>query len=138
VVAVREALQLVRARRREAPLPDDLATKLEDQTIMTDDERRVYRDAFTTALATLTPGERNLLRQHYLHGATVDELGALYGVHRATPARWIAQVRETLMRRTRQHIGEALRLTGSELDSAMAKVADHLDYSLRHTLSNEH
>jgi RNA polymerase sigma-70 factor (ECF subfamily) len=138
VVALREALQLVRARRREAPLSDDLATKLEAQAIaITDAERRIYREAFTAALATLTARERNLLRQHYLHGATVDELGALYGVHRATPARWIAQVRETLMRRTRQHIGEALRLSGTELDSAMGKVAEHIDYSLRHTLSNE-
>ena len=138
VVAVREALQLVRARRREAPLPNDLATRLEvPMPAMTDDERRIYRDAFTVALATLTPRERNLLRQHYLHGATVDELGAFYGVHRATPARWIAQVRETLVRRTRQHLADVLRLTGTELDSAMGKVADHLDYSLRHTLSNE-
>ena len=138
VVAVREALQLVRARRREAPLPDELATKLEAPAAVLDAaERRVYREAFTAALATLTPRERNLLRQHYLHGATVDELGALYGVHRATPARWIAQVRETLMRRTRQHVGELLRLTGTELDSAMDKVAEQLDYSLRHTLSYE-
>ena len=138
VVAVREALQLVRARRREAPLPDDLATRLEAGTAaMTADEQRVYRDAFAAALATLTARERNLLRQHYLHGATVDELGALYGVHRATPARWIAQIRDTLLRRTRRHVGEALRLTGTELDSAMDKLASHLDYSLRHTLSNE-
>jgi len=137
VVAVREALQLIRARRREAPMPD-LALQLEaGAAAMTADEQRVYRDAFAAALTTLTPRERNLLRQHYLHGATIDELGALYNVHRATPARWIAQIRETLLRRTRRHVGEVLRLTGTELDSAMGKLASHLDYSLRHTLSNE-
>jgi RNA polymerase sigma-70 factor (ECF subfamily) len=105
---------------------------------MSAEERRVYRDAFTAALATLTPRERNLLRQHYLHGATVDELGALYNVHRATPARWIAQIRETLLHRTRELVGAALSLTGTELDGAMTKLAGELDYSLRHTLSNEH
>jgi len=138
IVALREALQLVRARRREAPIQPDLVRELEAGTAaMTADELRIYREAFAAALSTLAPRERNLLRQHYLHGATIDELGALYGVHRATPARWIAQIRETLLARTRRHVGEALRLTGTELDSAMGKLASHLDYSLRHTLSNE-
>src|SRR5205809_336497 len=80
------------------------------------EERRVYREAFAAALATLTARDRNLLRQMYLYGATVDELGVLYAVHRATAARWIAQIRDTLLRRTRGHIGDALRLTGDELD----------------------
>lgn len=143
VVAVREALQLVRRRRREVPLaadrPVDLGAALHVQPpSLTPHEQRIYREGFDGALATLTPRERNLLRQHYLHGATVAEVGALYSVHGATAARWIAQLRETLLRRTRRAIGEALRLTGTELDSAMAKAADHLDYSLRHTLSYEH
>jgi RNA polymerase sigma-70 factor (ECF subfamily) len=138
VIAVREALQLMRARRREAPLPDDLATRLEDPGIeLADADRRAYREAFTAALATLTPRDRNLLRQQYIYGASIDELGALYGVHRATVARWIAQIRDTLLRRTRDHIGEALRLSGADLDSAMARIGEHLDYSLRHTLSRE-
>jgi RNA polymerase sigma-70 factor, ECF subfamily len=138
VVAVREALQLMRARRRETPISDDLATKLEAQEpALASDERRVYREAFSAALATLSPRDRNLLRQQYIYGASIDELGALYGVHRATVARWIAQIRDTLLRRTRHHIGEALRLTGDDLDSAMGRIGDHVDYSLRHTLSAE-
>jgi RNA polymerase sigma-70 factor, ECF subfamily len=138
VVAVREALQLMRARRRETPISDDLATKLEaEEPALATEERRVYREAFTAALATLSPRDRNLLRQQYIYGATIDELGALYAVHRATVARWIAQIRDTLLRRTRQHISEALRLTGADLESAMGRIGDHLDYSLRHTLSAE-
>jgi RNA polymerase sigma-70 factor, ECF subfamily len=138
VVAVREALQLMRARRRETPISEDLATKLEaDEPQLSAGERLIYREAFTAALATLSPRDRNLLRQQYIYGANIDELGALYGVHRATVARWIAQIRDTLLRRTRHHIGEALRLTGDDLESAMGRIGDHLDYSLRHTLSAE-
>ena len=143
VVAVREGLQLVRARRREAPLssdPDDaLAERLDvaPSVTLTPDERRIVRDGFATALATLTPRERNLLRQHYLYGATIDELGVVYGVHRATAARWLARVRELVLRRTRRQVGEALGVTGVELDSVMGRIAGHLDYSLRHTLSLE-
>jgi len=139
VVALREALQLLRARRREAPMPEDLAAKLAiEPPALAGPERDVFRAAFASAFAALTARERNLLRQHYVHGATVDELGGFYRVHRATAARWIAQIRETLLVRTRRHVGDALRLTGTELDSAMAKAADHLDYSLRQTLSYEH
>ena len=117
---------------------DELATQLEDPALPLDEtERRVYREAFAAALATLTPRDRNLLRQQYIYGASIDQLGALYGVHRATVARWVAQIRDTLLRRTRHHIGEALRLTGDDLDSAMGRIGDHLDYSLRHTLSRE-
>jgi RNA polymerase sigma-70 factor, ECF subfamily len=138
VVAVREALQLMRARKRETPISDDLATKLAaEEPALPTEERRIYREAFTAALATLSPRDRNLLRQQYIYGANIDELGALYGVHRATVARWIAQIRDTLLRRTRHHIGEALRLTGDDLDSAMGRIGEHLDYSLRHTLSAE-
>lgn len=140
VIAVREALQIMRARKREAPLPetpDALAERIDASTQLAPDEQRVYREAFTVALATLTPRERNLLKQQYVYGATIDELGALYGVHRSTAARWIAQVRETLLRRTRRHIAEAMRLSGTDLDSAMGRIAGHVDYSLRHTLSRE-
>jgi len=143
VVAVREALQLLRARRRETPLDTDgaLATRLgadgPPTDALTTDERRIYRDAFTAALATLTPRERNLLRQQYLYGVTIDELATLYGVHRATVARWVARVRELVLRRTRRHVGDALSLAGDELDSVMGRIASHLDVSLRQTLSLE-
>ena len=138
VVAVREALQILRARRREAPISEDLAERIDDHgTHLPPDEQRAYREAFAAALATLTPRERNLLRQQYVYGATIDELGALYGVHRATAARWLAQIRDTVLRRTRGRIAEAMLLTGTDLESAMGKLAEHVDYSLRHTLSRE-
>ncbi|MBS1118404.1 MAG: putative DNA-binding regulatory protein [Deltaproteobacteria bacterium] len=143
VVAVREALQLLRARRRETPIVDGdhtLAARLDERApveTMTEAERLAYRDAFASALATLSPRERNLLRQQYLYGASVDELAALYGVHRATAARWVARIRELVLRRTRRQLGEVLRLSGDELDSVMGRLANHLDYSLRQTLSLE-
>lgn len=138
VIAVREALQILRARKREAPMPEVVPENLEEHSVaLTPEEQRVYREGFSVALATLTPRERNLLRQQFVYGATIDELGALYGVHRATAARWLAQIRETLLRRTRRHVADAMRLSGTDLDSAMGRIAGHLDYSLRHTLSRE-
>jgi len=141
VVAVREALQLMRQRRREAPLPDDhgLAERLAPVDPFPHDarERVVHREAFRAALASLTARDRNLLRQHYLHGATIDELGALHGVHRATAARWLAGLRDTLLERTRREIAATLGIEGDTLDSEMGRVAAHLDISLCETLSVE-
>lgn len=141
VVAVREALQILRQRRREAPMLDDhdLADRIDEAHAggASGKEAATYLDAFRAALATLTPRDRNLLRQHYLHGATVDELGALHGVHRSTAARWIADLREILLARTRRHIANALQLSGTELDSEMRRVAAQLEISLEHTLSFE-
>ncbi len=139
-MAVREALQIMRQRRREAPLPDDhdLADRLdESRASVGDRERATYAVAFRAALETLTARDRNLLRQHYLHGATIDELGALHGVHRATAARWIADIRELLLVRTRSHIAAALRLSGGELESEMQRVAANIEITLQHTLSFE-
>jgi RNA polymerase sigma-70 factor, ECF subfamily len=140
VVAVREALQLMRQRKREAPMPEDhdMAARIgSTDAALPQREREVHREAFRAALASLTVRDRNLLRQHYLHGATVDELGALHGVHRATAARWIADLRELLLQRTRQHVATALRLSGGELEDEMRRVAEHLEISLQHTLSME-
>lgn len=138
VVAVREALQILRARKREAPISEDLAERIDDRGArLSPAEQSAYGQAFASALATLTPRERNLIRQQYVYGATIDELGALYGVHRATAARWLAQIRDTLLRRTRGRIADAMLLTGTDLESAMGRLAEHVDYSLRHTLSRE-
>ncbi|MBL0218227.1 MAG: hypothetical protein IPQ07_30640 [Myxococcales bacterium] len=123
------------ARRRSAPTWPSASTTAARTSSPTSGART--GEAFDRALATLTPRERNLLKQQYVYGATIDELGALYGVHRATAARWLAQIRDTLMHRTRGHIAEAMRLTGTDLESAMGKLAEHVEFSLRHTLSRE-
>jgi len=140
VVAVREALQLLRQRRREVQISDgDLATcaLADDPALAFVDARyrAAFRTAFTAALASLTPRERNLLRQQYLLGLTIDDLAALYRAHRATVARWVARTRERVLKRTRRGVGDALGLAGDDLDSVMGLVGDNLDHSLRCTLS---
>lgn len=54
------------------------------------------RAAVEAGFASLTPRARNLLRQASYHGLGVDELGALYRVHRATAARWLQRARQDL------------------------------------------
>ena len=52
--------------------------------------------AMRAALAALPDQPRALLRYSVVDGWTVDRIGALYGVHRATAARRVAAAREEL------------------------------------------
>lgn len=94
-----------------------------------------FRAAFADALAALTARQRNLLRQHYLDELTVDQLGALYRVHRATAARWVAAAREALFDDTRRRMIEALGLAPTEYDSLLRLLHSQLDLSIQRHLA---
>ena len=90
VMAVREAIGLARQSRRETPTDDD--TLLHAFVTPADAElehvkaRYVeeFNQAFSAALRGLSVREQTLLRQHVIDGLTIDQLGVLYHVHRAT------------------------------------------------------
>ncbi|HEU5058650.1 MAG TPA: hypothetical protein VFU21_19085 [Kofleriaceae bacterium] len=96
-----------------------------------------FRAAFAAALAALTARQRNLLRQHYLDELTVDQLGALYRVHRATAARWVAAAREALFEDTRRRMIEALGLAPGDYDSLLRLLHSQLDLSIQRHLTPE-
>ncbi|WP_394828628.1 sigma-70 family RNA polymerase sigma factor [Pendulispora albinea] len=135
VVAVRTALNLVDRPERGLPMsdrswerfpaPDDLELAY---------FRTLYRAEFDRALrdaaARLTPRERLLLRQSFIDGWTIDDLGSHYHVHRATASRWLLQARERLVTMTRELLMERLRCSRSRLESALALVRSELHISL--------
>ena len=94
-----------------------------------------FRAAFSEALAALSPRERNLLRQHYLDELTVDQLGSLYRVHRATAARWVAAAREAAFDGTRARLVAAVGVAASDLDSIMRLLKSDLDVSIARWLA---
>src|SRR5439155_27001611 len=69
-------------------------------------------EALREAFASLDARERNLLRQHFVDRLSIDDLGPLYGVHRATVARWLERAREALEARTRKLLMERLDVGG--------------------------
>lgn len=95
--------------------------------------RAAFKTAFHEALAQLSPRQRNLLRYHS-QGLGIDEIGALYGSHRATAARWLAKARDELFRKTRTILTRALGGDRSEFDSVMRLIESHLDTSLQRVL----
>ncbi|WP_426755778.1 sigma-70 family RNA polymerase sigma factor [Myxococcus sp. Y35] len=96
--------------------------------------RAEFNACFSAALVALEPRQRNVLRLKYLDGLSIDQLGALYGVHRSTTARWVLGAQEALLGHTRRLLTERLRLTASQLDSVLRLISSQLDVSLSRLL----
>lgn len=89
-----------------------------------------FKSAFEEAAAALSAEERNLLRYSVAEGLTVDQIGALYSVHRATAARRVASAREALLAGTRARLMAHLRLSRAELESVMRLIESELHVSV--------
>jgi RNA polymerase sigma-70 factor, ECF subfamily len=138
VSALREA---VRAQRKERALDaDDLSDALADAAAdpALTYQRRLYQDefraAFASAISGLTVRERNLLRQSVLYGATADDLGALYSVHRATAARWASEARTRLAELTKRRMLERLQIQPADYDSILQLIHSQLHVSVERVL----
>jgi len=129
-IAVHEALKRARKARREVPAEvlDDLPMPEPAFAAM----RGAYGAEFTRALAgsfaTLTTQDRNLLRQYFLDGLTIDVLAGLYGIHRATAARRVAAARALLVERVRAALVRDLALSEAGVDEVIT--LSNLDQSL--------
>ncbi len=142
VMALRSALRLARGRRSDDLREDD--EQLLDTLRSNDDGpelayvKELYRpalvEAFQEALVSLSAREQNLLRQHFVDELTVDQLGALYGVHRATAARWTASAREALVKATRQNFIRRVRVSRRECDSIMRLLQSQLGFTIKRRL----
>jgi RNA polymerase sigma-70 factor (ECF subfamily) len=142
VVAVRTALNTIRGRRpRELDLDDRMVFEIGTSEVDAELRRLKGRfradfaDAFRGALSTLPARERNVLRQHYIDGLSMDRIAGVYRVHRITVVRWIQQARATLERETRARLAARLRLSRAEVDSVLRLIRSDLDVSLRTHLS---
>ncbi|WP_394829334.1 transcriptional regulator [Pendulispora albinea] len=140
---VRIVLQFVTRRPRDVPTEDALflagLASNEPSPEMAYLKARYgaeFKASFERAANVLTPRERNLLRHGILDGLTSDELGALFGVHRATAARWLASARERLSDELRRDLSARLEVPSAELDSLLRVMQSSLEITLRRYLVN--
>lgn len=140
ISAMREAIRLQRkARGHDADeLTEAFADAAADPALQY--QRQLYqaefRTAFEEAVSRLSVRDRNLLRQSILLGATIDDIGSVYQVHRATAARWIAAARERLVEATRQRMIELLKIAPEEYDSILTLIDSQLDVSVERVLAS--
>ncbi|PZR12336.1 MAG: transcriptional regulator [Archangium gephyra] len=139
-VALRLALNLRRDTGKETPHEDEAleAMPFQGRDLELDYVRSTHRADFTAAfadaLASLDAKDRNLLRLSIIDRLSVDQIGAIYGAHRATAARWVNAARDALLERTRKNLAERLKLTGSELQSLLGALQSNLEISLNRML----
>lgn len=137
VLAVREALAIKRGALRETPTEDKLLERALLQAADPELEyfKRLYRSEFANAIAEaisrLSAREQVLLRQSIVDRLTIDELAALYRVHRATAARWVVQAQRALSGQTQAILTDKLRLQPAELRSLLGFIRSGLHVSLR-------
>jgi RNA polymerase sigma-70 factor (ECF subfamily) len=94
-----------------------------------------FRAAFAEAVANLLPRERNLMRHAVIDGLGIDQIAAIYHVHRATAARQLRHARQALVDATRDRLRTALGVTASELESILRVLMSMADVTLRHVLA---
>lgn len=141
-VAVRLALNLKREVVREVADDEVLsAMPFTGRDLELDYVRAQHREDFVAALVealkALDQRQRNLLRLSYVDRLSIDQLGAMYGAHRATAARWLTDARNELLTGTRTRLAERLRLTQSDLSSLLEALRSNLEISLGPLLRDE-
>jgi RNA polymerase sigma-70 factor (ECF subfamily) len=143
VTAVRTCLDVVKRgaqRKREEPSGDRLAeaASVDDAELgfLKREYRAHFAQAFAAAARSLTSEQRNALRQHVVHHLTIDQIAALYKIHRSTAARRVARARAALIDATRREL--AARLGGvseEEVDSVMRLIESRLEVSVSRLFS---
>ena len=141
VIAMREALQIL---RKERPIPLDeqvVELPLETSNPELDHFRKVYlerfREALLGTLAELPRRDRNVLRQQYVYRMSIDQIGAIHRVHRVTASRWEVKARTALLAGTRRRLMRNLKVSASELESIMRVIQSQLDISLLRYLGDD-
>ena len=87
------------------------------------------------AIALLAPRDRLLLKYHYIDSLSIDRIGAIYDIHRATAARWVAAAREALAVQAQGLLSARLGVTASQLRSIARMVESQLDLSIQRLLT---
>lgn len=138
-MAVRMALNFKRDEKvqhahaeRDEDLLANLPDSAEDPELrhLRERYRKEFSEAFRTALDTLSPEERNMLRLHFAEGVPLDRIGKLYEAHKSTVSRWLARARETLLKEMRQVLAERLNLAHTDVDSLIRLAVRHFELSL--------
>ena len=140
ITATRVALDLARGRGREVPVEDDALERIvgagEDPELDYFKQRYAaeFRAAFAAAFAALGARERALLRHAFGRGLGIDAIGTIYGVHRATAARWVVAAHEDLVKGLRRTMIERLALGPEEYASILRLIESRIEVSFERLL----
>ena len=96
--------------------------------------RAAFRVAVERAIAELEDKDALVLRQHFVDGLSIDVLGGLHQVHRATAARWVAKAQAALLAKVRDRFMAEANVGDDECQSVLRLVESRMDVTLRRHL----
>jgi len=124
----------------EIPIADELVAMLPESgadpelELLKRQHLAHFKAAFAEAVGTLDASDRVVLRQHLVERLTIDQIGALYHLHRATAARRVVKAREALLVATRAALAARLGLSQDQLESVLALIASRMEASVERLL----
>lgn len=134
VVAVREAMAQLKRRGPELLNEEVALLSAPGHDPEFDLMRSRYGDAFRTAfvqaLRQLAPRDRDVLRGHLVERLSIDQIGSLHGVHRATAARWLVSIRQTLHQSTTDALTRLLDIDPEECASILRLIQSQLHVTI--------
>lgn len=92
--------------------------------------RAEFLESFDAAMGRLPNRDKVLLRYAFADRLTVDQIGAVFRVHRATAARWVAKARIRLVRETRSSLMTRLELSEREAASLVRAALSNVGTTL--------
>ncbi len=138
-VAGREALGSMRKKRPTDVIDDDdvLADAADDPELVAlkSQHGAAFKEAFQAAVRELGSRERGILRALVVDDRSVNEVAAVYGIHRVTASRWVSELRADLLKRTRNQLRDRLQLDPQSLESALRLLDSNLELSLYRLLA---
>jgi len=133
VAAARVMVDLQRAQKSHASFYPNLNTAIVDDDPAAGLTRARYLASFSLALKSAIQSapavDRHLLRS-CISGASIDQLGRAYSIHRATAARWLERARQRIFEAFRQQLTCRHGLSDEELESLARELCEHLDGTL--------
>ena len=137
--AVRTALNLQRATRRETPLssPIERAESLLDPAIELLRQRHAAEidAALRRAIGALEPRARLLLQFYYVDGLTLSQIAAVEHVGTSTVFRRLHAATQAVLATLKRDLAARFQLSSDSLDSLIRHVQDDIDLSISQVLS---
>lgn len=142
VSAVRIAIELARLKRYQSAVTLDegnldagLTGGNPEFDLLESSNSKRFKEALGAALLELSVEDRSLLRMHLKEGLSIDQLGVMFQIHRATAARRITRTKEVLLERVRGVLAAKFQMSAAEIDSDLRQVEPNLELSLSRLLA---
>lgn len=92
--------------------------------------RPLFQAGLARAMALLSERDTTLLRLFVVEGVSNESIAKLYGVHRATSARWLADIKRRILDEVQRTVTREFGLHSSEFQSLAYLIRSELHLSL--------